>query len=486
MTTRDYVFRTVPFAHQEEVFHATAQTPAYGLFWEQGCGKTKPILDTAAYLYQSGEISALVVVAPNGVHRIWATDEVPAHWPVSVPLQSLIYYSASAGTREFQRRSRTILQAPGMVLLVMTYDATLTSAGEQVLTKFLQQRRCLFVLDEAHRIKTPSAKRTRTLLRLAKYAPYRRVLTGTPVANGPFDAYSIMRFLDLNYWKPYGLDSYYIFQHYFGIFAKGMNRQQGREYEYVVRYRNLEHLEKLLAKCSHRVTKDQVLDLPPKLYGRRYFTMSPEQSRLYKSLEDDFVALLGSSTVSAPLAITRMLRLQQVTSGFLPTDDGTPAHDIPGPNPRLSLLAEVLEDTPHSAIVWARFRKDIDKIMELLGGQAVRYDGAVSDEKRAQAKELFQSGQRKYFVCNNAINEGLTLTQARTVIYYSNTFKLTDRLQSEDRCHRPGQEHPVNYIDLVGEQTLDEYILEKLRAKKDIASRVMGDEIKLWIQARSM
>lgn len=472
-----------PFAHQREVLQRTQDLPGWALFWEQGCGKTKPMLDTAAYLHRQGKINGLLVVAPNGVHRNWVTDEVPRHWPSEIALQAHVYYSARSNSASARKNAAAALQTPGMALLAMTYDGFLTKAGRALAQRFLDSRSCLFVLDEAHRIKTPGAKRTKALLADAKRAPYRRVLTGTPVANSPFDVYTIMKFLNLDFWKPFYLDSYFIFKHHFGIFQKGLNRTQNREYEFVVGYRNLEQLEKILAGASDRVTKDQVLDLPPKLYSRRYLQLNPAQQRAYNDLRDEFMTFLGSELVTAPLAITRLLRLQQVTCGYLPAGDGQPLQDLSEHNPRLELLAEIVEDLAHPALIWARFSRDIDLIMELLGDRAVRYDGKVSDEDRARNKELFQSGEKQFFVCNLQINEGLTLTQARTVIYYNNSFKLTDRLQSEDRVHRPGQEHPVNYIDLVAEDTVDEYIVDRLIKKYDIASTVLGDELKGWLRA---
>lgn len=475
----DYVFKTIPFTHQRQLFEETRDTPRFGIFWEQGTGKTKLTLDTAAWLYQTGKIDGLLVVAPNGVHRNWTVDEIPAHLPDSVPRFAHCYHADKATQKKHQQACVHLLGFRGLSILAMSYDATITSAGKDLLGKFLSSRKCLYVLDEATRIKTPSAKRTKAILASAKDANYRRVLTGTPIANSPFDIYTIMKFLDLEFWKPYYLDSFFVFKHQFGKFRPG--NVGGRQFEIVVGYRNLDQLKKIIQKHSSRVTKDEVLDLPPKLYTKRYFTMNPEQQRVYNELRDEFMTFLDGELVTAPLVITRMIRLQQVTSGYIPFDGGDPIAMLGESNPRMKLLEDVMEDIPGKVIIWAKFTRDIDQILALLGNRAVRYDGSVSNDARGAAIERFQRGDAQAFVINNSMCEGLTLTAADTTIYYNNTFKLTDRLQSEDRNHRHGTTKPVTYIDLVAEETIDEHIVKALVKKKDVASLVMGDTIREWL-----
>jgi SNF2 family DNA or RNA helicase len=185
--------------------------------------------------------------------------------------------------------------------------------------------------------------------------------------------------------------------------------------------------------------------------------------------------------VTAPMAMVRLLRLQQITCGFVPTDDDE-LEEFEGKNPRLDLLEEICDGLGHSAIIWARFRRDIDLIMQRLGDRAVRYDGSTSDDDRAKAKERFQAGEVQFFVGNPAAaGTGLTLHKAKTVIYASNSFKLTDRLQSEDRAHRIGQDNQVVYIDLIAPGTVDEHIVRALRDKRDIAGILTGDQLKEWM-----
>ncbi len=484
-----FPFRTVPFAHQRELFEATRERERFALFWEMGTGKTKVTLDTAAWLYMGAKINGLLILAPNGVHRNWITDEIPKH--LAVPCRTHLYTSGKANTQKARQGAAELLSTPGdqFAVLAMSYDGIMTKAGWELASKFLETRRCLYVLDESARIKSPGAKRTKRVLASCKYAPYRRILTGTPVANSPFDAYTQMKFLDLDFWRPYHLDSWTVFKYYFGIWKK-VDPENDSPFApaYCVAYKNLEELNKIISWHSSRVTKDQVLDLPPKLYSKRYFPLNSEQRRVYNEVRDEFMTILqNDELVTAPLVIVRLTRLQQVTSGYIPSDGGDPVHNLGEHNPRLNILEEVLEDVQSRVIIWAKYTRDIDNIIELcksMGRKPVRYDGRVSDEERADNLTAFQRGEATDFVSNPQVGgEGLTLTQARTVIYYNTSYKLTDRLQSEDRAHRIGQEHSVQYVDLVAEETVDEDIVDALIQKYDVAARVLGDVVKQWIES---
>jgi SNF2 family DNA or RNA helicase len=483
----DFQFKTQPFKHQLDEFLATREQVSRGLFWEQGAGKTKPILDTARWLRDRQKITGLLVVAPNGVHRNWLSDEVPAHWHGPLPVMGL-HYSAKANTRAGRELEALMLQPDGFRILAMTYDGIVTKAGRKLAERFLARGPTMMVLDESHRIKSPSAKRTMALLALGKRATYRRILTGTPIGNGPFDVYTQMKFLNVEFWRQYGLDSFVLFKYHFGLFEKGFTWAGGvrRDFAKVVGYQNIDQLETILSGHASRVLKTDVFDLPPKLYTTRYFQMSAEQWRVYNQLCEEFLALLSSGeVVLAPLVLTRLIRLQQVTAGFIATGEDASKRVLATPNPRLELLLDLTQDFAGQGIIWAKYTEDIDQIVTALGDQAARYDGQVSDDDRARAKADFIAGRRKWFVANLSMTEGLTLVQATLVIYYNTTFRLVDRLQSEDRAHRPGQKHPVTYVDLIAEGTVDEHIVKRLVEKKQIADSALGDEVRSWLQHKS-
>lgn len=486
-----YVQHTKPFAHQAEIFEASKDLKAFAFLWEQGTGKTKPNIDTACALWERGEIDAVVVVAPNGVHRNWLTDELPTHMPPRIrpSVKAHVWNTGKAAQVGEKKKAEELIKSKGFAWLFMSYSGFMTEAGKRYVWRFLQRRRCIYILDEAHSIKSPGTKRTKSVVASGKYAPYRRIMTGTPVSQGPFDIYAQMKFLDENFWKRYGFDSYMVFKQHFGIWltAAQVKAEKGYDpgYDQLLNYRNLDELQAILKENSSRVTKDEVLDLPPKLYSKGYFDLTPEQTKLYKQLEEELLVELEEGVIDGSMAIVRLLRLQQITSGFVHTDADEPVYDIPGGNPRLTKLQEIVEGLSHPSIIWARFTKEIDQIMEMLakiGQKAVRYDGRVSDDDCARAKLDFQEGRADHFVATTAKGgSGLTLIRARTVIYHSNNFKLLDRQQSEDRAHRIGQEHQVHYIDLVAPGTVDEHIVRSLRNKFDIANQITGDKLKEWI-----
>lgn len=479
-----YQFKTVPFNHQRDWWDRSRDFPTWAILWEQGTGKTKLTIDTAGWMFERGRIDCLLVLAPNGVHRNWVTDEVPTHLPGRIPRTALLWHSAKANNVGAKAEAKAALTAPGCLLVVaMSYDAIMTQAGDAYVMKLLTQRRCLMVLDESVRIKNPKAKRTIRVLARGKGATFKRILTGTPVANSPFDVFTQFQFLDPAIWHAIGCRSFAAFKNYFGVWQDKMDPRSGRLYRDLVRYRNLNKLAEITARIGCRVTKEEVLDLPPKLYTKRYFELGPKQARAYKQMADSYEVRLESGEVTAVLVIVQLIRFQQIVSGFVVNENDETVEL--GENPRLDLLREIIEDTEGKVLVFAKFTYDIEVIMRALKGdgvEAVRYDGPTKEADRAAAIQAFQNGAARVLVGNPAtLKEGLTLHAANTVIYYNNSFKLTDRLQSEDRAHRIGQRKAVTYIDIVASETVDEKITAALRDKLDIASIITGDRLKEWI-----
>lgn len=495
MLLSEYEPKLKPFDHQLQEFLNHTRDEARAILWEQGTGKTKEIIDQACYLYGEKEIDALVVVAPGGVHRNWIEDEVPMHLPDRlVPDTSVFFYQGgSAQTKWHAHACLRALRYPGLTIIAITGDSVMTERGKEFLWKVLRDRKCMYVLDEHTDYKNPGAKRTIRIVASGKYAKYRRIMDGTPINQGPFDVFAPVKFLYPDFWKRHGMDDFAAFKTYFGIFEKGWTKSGGekREFEHVVGYRRLGELHKMLEPISTRVLKDDALDLPEKLYSKRYHELSPEQARVYKDIKENFFTIIPEGTVSMTLPIVQLLRLQQVVCGYVPVDEGVdpdseaaePEVLIGDKNPRLDLAKWYLDNVPHKALIWARFRKDIDLLMHYLGPRAVRYDGTLSDDQLAANKHEFQQNEKiQFFVGNPAKGgRGLTLIQARSCLYYSNSFKLRDRLQSEDRPHRIGQLYPVNYTDLVCPGTVDVKLLRNLRGKYNIAAQVTGDELKEWI-----
>jgi hypothetical protein len=526
-----------PFPHQLDRWRRTRDKKFWGTLWEQGTGKSCKTIMEAAWLYSRGEIDAILVLAPDGVHANWVTDEMPTHWPDELGKPAMCWYrSKSAESKWHQKEIQECMDHKGMAVLAMSYDALdtedkpakpgvrteLVKGGRSWAKEFLLKRKVLIVGDESSRIKTPTARRSVLACKASTLAKYRRICNGTPVPNGPFDIYAQICFLDplvgprgglqSPFWMSKGINSLDGFKTQFGVWGTGYvwrpdkkNPGQKKKCEYpeLKGYKNLDILHAWLDEVSDRITKEDAgLNLPPKLYKTLRYELSGAQRRVYDLLKEESIAFLDSGElVTTPLIITKMLRLQQVCSGYVAVDDPDnhpePVVDIGPDNPRLDLLMEVCEDLPHKAIIWSRFRRDIDLIMarlEKMGRKAVRYDGKVDDDGRIAAKAAFKGDPDcQFFVANPAAaGEGLTLLgdqsdkaaeelACKTCIYYTNSYNLQQRLQSEDRCHRIGQKWPVQYIDICASDTVDERVAFNLKTKFDIAAQVTGDKFREWI-----
>jgi SNF2 family DNA or RNA helicase len=261
-------------------------------------------------------------------------------------------------------------------------------------------------------------------------------------------------------------------------------------FQQVVGYRNLDSLTSLLDLYSFRVLKSKCLDLPNKLYTARYVTLTTEQLNMYMDLQKKAMILLqDGELVTAPAIITQMLRLQQVMSGHLKTDEGEMVYF---PSNRMSAVEELLEEHDGKAIIWSRFRYDIQQLTKRLNekfgsGSAASFYGDTTEDTRQNIIVNFQDPHHKlrFFVGNpSTAGYGLTLTEANLVIYYANDFNLDTRMQSEDRCHRIGQKNRVTYVDLISEGTIDEKIVKSLTGKINLSAKVLGEEARQWLSLK--
>jgi SNF2 family DNA or RNA helicase len=487
---QDYLFKTKPFDHQLKVFTNSRDREGYALLMEQGTGKTKIIIDTVSWLYCKGDIDALLIVAPNGVQRNWVLNEIPIHTPDYISYKST-WYSNSPNKKE-EAAICQVLDHQGLKIIAMNIESMATAKGVAFAKKFLLSFRSMLVIDESSTIKNPKATRTKNLLKLSVHAKYRRILTGTPVTQGPLDLFTQFSFLDSQILR---CQSYYAFRNKYAIMKE--MRTAGRSFMVVQGYVNTDELANLIAPHSHRVTKVDCLDLPDKLYTKRYVELSLTQRKLYNSLKKDVLVEFNGKEMSAPLALTKLLRLQQIVGGFFSADVEFDISDdgeilpslskripeaIDEKNPRVESLIELMEETNGKVIIWARFRAEIAEITKRLRedygtDSCVEYHGGIENDLRSINVQRFQSDpEARFFVGHvQAGGKGLTLHAANTVVYFSNDFSLENRLQSEDRAHRIGQRSNVTYIDFVATNTLDETIVTTLRGKKSVADLITGD-----------
>ena len=475
----NYRFKTKPYAHQLTALEKSWNKETYAYFMEMGTGKTKVLIDNLAMLYDKGKVDGALIIAPKGVIGTWYKQEIPNHLPdhienVSVMWQSLI-------TKKQKNNLDALFKAEEKLhILIMNVEALSTSKGTEFAARFLNSHKTLMAIDESTTIKNSSAKRTKNILALSKYAKYRRIMTGSPVTKNPLDLYSQCEFL-----SPWLLNfqSFYAFRNRYAEMKTIHAR--GRSIQVVHKFQNIGELSDKLKGFSYRVLKEDCLDLPDKIYIKRNIALTSEQLKLYQQMKTMALAVLNGKQVTSVTVLTQLMRLHQITCGHFTADDGST--QLVKSN-RITELMDVLEEVEGKAIIWANYQHDITNIIKAIveeyGEESiVDYYGLTAQEDRQENIQQFQNNPKCRFLIGTPQTGGygITLTAANTVIYYSNGYDLEKRLQSEDRAHRIGQKKSVTYVDLICENTVDEKIVKALRNKINIASEVLGEELRDWI-----
>lgn len=475
-----YKFKYQPYEHQLEALKMSWNKKEFAYFMDMGTGKSKVLIDNMCVLYDRGEITGALIVAPKGVYRNWEQGELPTHIPEHVMYDTVLWNPSQTKT-QLEKQKKLYQVDDNLKIFVMNVEAFSTKKGCGEAERFLNAHQSLMAIDESTTIKNKDAKRTKSIVKIGKSAHYRRILTGSPVTKSPMDLYTQAEFLDE--WL-LGHSSYFSFQYEYAIVQR---RSMGaHSFNQVVGYRNLDKLNGILENFSFRVKKEDCLDLPDKVYIKRSVELTDEQKSVYSSLKTFALAMLEEGSVTTDTILTQLLRLQQVCSGHVKLDDGEMKTFN---SAKLPELMSVLEEVDGKVIIWANFTHDIktieQEISRVYGADSVAtYYGETESDDRQAIVNRFQDPDDPliYFVGQPRTGGyGLTLTEAKTVVYYSNNFDLEIRLQSEDRAHRIGQTSKVTYIDIVADKTVDDRILKALRNKINIASQVLAEDFREWI-----
>jgi SNF2 family DNA or RNA helicase len=476
----NYKFKTKPYEHQLKALDKSVDKKEYGYFMEMGTGKSKVLIDNMSMLYDKGKINGALIIAPKGVYNNWYSQEIPNHLASHIQPKMVLWTASTskAKDKEYQSLFET---GYDLHILVMNVEAFSTDKGRLFAGKFLRAHRALMAIDESTTIKNPTAKRTKAIVVLGKEAYYKRILTGSPVTKSPLDLFSQCQFLNDSLIES---ASYYSFKNRYAVMRT--HNFGGRRVQLVHSYQRLDELASILKKFSYRVLKEDCLDLPDKIYIKREVELSKEQKEAYSTMKSAALAAVKGKMATAPHVLTQMMRLHQIACGHLKNDDDSISELK---NNRMDSLLELLDEVEGKVIIWANYVHDVEKIVAKLCDEygpetVVQYYGATPQPQRQKAIKQFQDPKSKvkYFVGNpQTAGYGITLTEAGTVIYFSNGYDLEKRLQSEDRAHRIGQKKSVTYVDLIAPKTVDEKIVKALRNKIDIASQVMGEDLKEWI-----
>ena len=483
----NYKFKTKPYEHQLTALKNSWNKETFAYFMEMGTGKTKVLIDNLAMLYDKGKIDGALIIAPKGVIKTWYEQELPTHLPDHIKSKNVLWQANITKTQQ-EKLDSLFETNHDLHILIMNVESLSTDKGVKFASKFLNSHKVLMAIDESTTIKNQTAKRTKNIINLGKFAKYRRIMTGSPITKNPLDLFSQCEFLDpwlLNF------DSFYAFRN---RYAKMKTMYlHGRSIQIVDAFQNLSELSDKVKGFSYRVLKEDCLDLPPKNFIKRHVDLTPDQKKIYEQMKKEAMAILNGKVTTTMTVLTQLMRLHQITCGHFTADDGS-VQEVK--SNRIKELMSVLSEIEGKAIIWANYQNDIQKIINTIEtvkdedknliygpGSVVDYYGLTPQEDRQDNIRKFQNDPKCRFLIGTPQTGGygITLTQANTVVYYSNGYDLEKRLQSEDRAHRIGQKKTVTYIDLIAEDTVDEKIVKALRDKINIASEVMGEELKDWI-----
>jgi len=471
-----YPYKTKPYEHQRNALNESAEKVQWAYFMEMGTGKTKVTIDNIAYLYFQRKITSALIIAPKSVYTVWES-EIETHLPDQ--LKYKIYKWNLDKPNEYDKLN----DYKDLRIFLINVEALSTKRGYQGCVDYLTKNKLNFVvLDESTTIKNRSAKRTKNILGLRQLSHIRRILTGSPITKSPLDLFTQCQFLSP---ELLGFSSYLAFRNRYAEMTD-IPVGSGRFISVPKYYKRLEELETKLKFFSTRIRKDQCLDLKPKIRQKRYIELEGEHKKIYDRLRHSALAIVEDSTISFSNKLTEIIKLHQVCNGFTKDDEGK---IIGLHKQKLNTLDEVLEETDGKVIIWANYLYNIHEIRDFLikkyGEESVvSIFGAVSVLERKNAVERIQKDDKCRFLVGNPTTGGfgLTLTACNTVVYYSNSYNLEVRMQSEDRAHRMGQKESVLYIDIVAKNTLDEAIMKSLTNKGQIAAKTLGEEdLRSWL-----
>lgn len=488
--------RLQPYEHQRKAYLLGRNQAVFAYLMDQGTGKTKVIIDDAAHNYREGRIDGLIVLAPNSVKTNWVNtydgddpdefDEIRKHMPPDVPYIKAAHF---AGPNQVQRTAwqnfeRQLVNTKKFAILAINIEGLTSPKALAAMEAFTKFRRAMIVVDESTRIGNRSAQRTKVATAFRKQCPMARIASGTPVIKSPLKAFSQFGFLDPDI---IGIPTYTEFAARHAVFKKDDKRQ------IPVRFLNTDELADKIAGVSFRVLKEHCLDLPPKTFAKRNVYMDRVMELAYKEMRDEAIIYLSEQhKVEATTILTQMLRLQQITAGYLPLLDPVTREQVglkkltSGPPPKIQEAVDMIDEHDGKTIVWCKFRFEIEEMRDALNAAGitnVTFYGDTPEQQRVENRMRFQNDPTlKVFIGQVRTGGiGITLTAANNVIYLSNTFSTEDRVQSEDRAHRIGQNYPVTYYDLVTPHTIDERIIKVLRANKMLSDEIMRDGFRAWI-----
>ena len=472
--------KTKQLNHQISGSPLLVESPLFGLFDDMGTGKSKTFIDAMCELAVLKKINAVLVICPNTVKSNW-TDPDPEKGEIAKHGWECLdhnIYEVSASQKLFpvDKLGKCTLQ-----WVVVNYDVVWRTKTEIWIRNFLNHFDAAIGLDEAHWIKNPGANRTRGCIRLGEHAKRRYIMSGTPVTKCPLDIYAQYRFLD---WEILGYRNFTAYKNDIVVYDPFGYKVNGKPVD-VKEYKNIDNILAKIAPFYRRVEKKDCLDLPPKVYTRREIPMNADQVKLYKEMKSKLVTEFEGQKITAAIALTKLLRLSQISAGFLRTkdEDGNPTITTLN-SPKVKETIDIIKEHDGSVIVFFQEHPECQMLADALTAAKITHcelHGNIPINDRKEIIEGFKRGDYKVILCQQRTGGiGINLTAADVVIFFSNSDGWDYRAQAEDRAHRIGQYKSVTYIDMLstidGCQTIDHKILENVRKKESLAGLLIKNQ----------
>ena len=470
------VFGTEPFEYQRHIVEHTWNKSWWALFMEMGTGKSKILIDTIVNLYLTGRVDTVLYVAKKGELSNFQVYELPKHKPEHVKCYAYVYRGYTK--QEDLTKIKHMLNPSSTHLRVLSINIeslrNQTSKPYAIATHYLRSsKKSMIVVDESTTLKDRRSSQHKALVKLRKLAKYARIMTGTVMPHNPVDVFCQSLFLDKHAMGYGGVTAFK------NIYVEQERKQFGaRSFMAVTGYKNLDQLQGEMRSIGTVMRKTDCLDLPDKVYKRSAVELTPEQIKHYNDLVDYSLTKIDGEYVECTNALSVIQRLHQIVCGQLrlPTGEYSLIE-----NARYAALKETVDtilESEEKVVVWSHFRAASEGLANYLrqDHNLVHLKGGISIDERAELIEQFKADKSCRIFLGNPQSSGfgLTLTEAHTALYYSNSDNYEHRLQSEDRIHRIGQDQKCLYIDYHTPGTVEDAILDRNKMKALNRDKVMG------------
>lgn len=465
MTPIPWLLKDPPFKVQSEALTRAAGRRGYGYFLEMGLGKTRCVLAEWLSLRKQNEKLNLVVVCPNSLKGAWRDEALGQGFKGTIRLWERDKFQDCGGP---ENGSKGHQPPPEGTIYIFNYESLLYDGGE-VIERLVTHQPIYLAFDESVHIKNFNATVTKNAISYSKQAAFRRVLSGNPRPENVMDLWAQLRAIgELDGMNPYA------FRGRFAVMGGYMNKQ-------VKGQKNVEQLQEIMRRCSFVASKQDWTDLPEKVYlSPRRIKMTPEQTKIYKQMWNDFLVVVGDKECSAEQLINVLNKCQQVSSGFIKDDDGRDHEIMPvGSNPKIAELLDALQEVKGKTIIPCFYRWSCQAVYDVLSSKgrspALMWGGMAVEEVDEQKRRFNTDDSCRDFVVQTRTGKyGHTLlgtdnVPCHTTVFFENDYSLDARIQIEDRNHRHGQRNVVSYQDLTASPAEDK-VIKRLQEKREVSA----------------